>query len=73
MCNKIYKSFNLGLLKVLDVSFKKLADIPFSEIRKSGFRSIQDFKDGYEEVSRRVVDFQAESAVKIESNILVRT
>ncbi len=68
--NKIYKSCNLGLLKILDVSFKKLADIPFSEIKKSGFRSLQDFKDSYEESSQRIVDFQTESAVKIEFEYL---
>lgn len=68
--NKIYKSCNLGLLKILDVSFKKLADIPFNEIKKSGFRSLQDFKDSYEETARRAVDFQTESAVKIEFEYL---
>lgn len=68
--NKIYKSCNLGLLKILDVSFKKLADIPFNEIKKSGFRSLQDFRDSYEETARRAVDFQTESAVKIEFEYL---
>lgn len=68
--NKIYKSANLGLLKILDVSFKKLADIPINDIKKSGFRSFQDFKDSYEESARRVVDFQTESAVKIEFEYL---
>lgn len=68
--NKIYKSANLGLLKILDVSFKKLADIPINDIKKSGFRSFQDFKDSYEESARRSVDFQTESAVKIEFEYL---
>jgi hypothetical protein len=68
--NKIYKSPNLGLLKVLDVSFLKLADIPLSEIKKSGFRSFQDFRDGFEETARRPVDFRSESAVKIEFEYL---
>lgn len=68
--NKIYKSYNLGLLKVLDVSFKKLADIPLSEIKKSGFNSFQDFKDNFEESARRTVDFKADSAVKIEFEYL---
>jgi len=68
--NKIYKSFNLGLLKVLDVSFKKLADIPLLEIQKSGFRSFQDFKESFEDSAKRAVDFKVESAVKIEFEYL---
>ena len=68
--NKIYKSFNLGLLKVLEVSFKKLADIPLSEIQKSGFRSFLDFKEGFEESARRTIDFKIESAVKVEFEYL---
>lgn len=68
--NKIYKSFNLGLLKVLDVNFKKLSDIPLQDIKKSGFKSFQDFKQSYEESSRRPVDFKTESTVKIEFEYL---
>jgi len=68
--NKIYKSSNLGLLRVLDVSFKMLADIQPTEIKRSGFKSLQDFKDSYEESARRAVDFHAESAVKIEFEYL---
>ena len=68
--NKIYKSYNLGLLKILDVSFKKLSDIPLNEIKKSGFKSFQDFRDSYEDSARRAVDFKIESAVKIEFEYL---
>jgi len=68
--NKIYKSLNLGLLRVLDVSFKRLADIPLIEIQKSGFRSFQDFKESFEESARRAVDFKMESAVKVEFEYL---
>ena len=68
--NKIYKSSNLGLLKVLDVSFRKLADISLSEIKKAGFKSLQDFKGNFEEVARRAIDFRTESAVKIEFEYL---
>jgi len=68
--NKIYKSFNLGLLKVLDVNFKKLSDIPLQDIKKSGFKSFLDFKQSYEESSRRPVDFKTESTVKIEFEYL---
>jgi hypothetical protein len=68
--NKIYKSYNLGLLKILDVSFKKLADIPLYEMKKSGFRSFQDFRDSFEESARRTVDFKSDSAVKIEFEYL---
>jgi hypothetical protein len=68
--NKIYKSCNLGLLKVLDVSFRKLADIPLSEIKKSGFKNFQEFRDSFEESARRTVDFKTDSAVKIEFEYL---
>jgi len=68
--NKIYKSINLGLLKIHDVSFKKLADIPLTEIKKSGFKSFNDFKDSYKESARRAVDFKTESTVKIEFEYL---
>ena len=68
--NKIYKSLNLGLLRVLDVSFRRLADIPLIEIQKAGFRNFQDFKEGFEESARRAVDFQMESAVKVEFEYL---
>ncbi len=68
--NKIYKSFNLGLLKVLDVSFKRLADIPLIDIQKSGFRNFQDFKESFEESARRAVDFKMDSAVKVEFEYL---
>ncbi|RPI36325.1 MAG: hypothetical protein EHM54_06000 [Nitrospiraceae bacterium] len=68
--NKIYKSCNLGLLKVIDVSFRKLADISLNEIKKSGFRSFHDFRDSFEESARRTVDFKTESAVKIEFEYL---
>ena len=68
--NKIYKSYNLGLLKVLAVSFKKLADIPLNEIKKSGFKSFQEFKESFEESAGRTVDFKTDSAVKIEFEYL---
>jgi len=68
--NKIYKSLNLGLLRVLDVSFRRLADIPLIEIQKAGFRNFQDFKEGFEESARRAVDFKSESAVKVEFEYL---
>jgi hypothetical protein len=68
--NKIYKSCNLGLLKVLDVSFKKLADISLSDIKKCGFKNFQDFRNSFEESARRTVDFKTDSAVKIEFEYL---
>lgn len=68
--NKIYKSSSLGLLKVLDVSFRKLCDISPVEIKKSGFRSVHDFRGNFEEGAKRAVDFNAESAVKIEFEYL---
>ena len=68
--NKIYKSYNLGLLKVLDVSFKKLSDIPLNEIKKSGFKGLRDFRQSFEESAKRAVDFKKDSAVKIEFEYL---
>jgi hypothetical protein len=55
---------------VLDVSFRKLADISLNEIKKSGFRSFHDFRDSFEEGARRTVDFKDESAVRIEFEYL---
>jgi len=68
--NKIYKSSNLGLLRVLDISFVKLSDITIDEIKKSGLRSFHQFRDEYEEKANRKVNFNKEAAVKIEFEYL---
>lgn len=64
--NKIYKSYNLGLLRIIDVRFRKLADITADEIKKCGYTSLKKFRDEYQENSRSDVDFTTDSAVKIE-------
>lgn len=68
--NKIYKSSNLGLLRILDIGFKKLSDITIDEIKKSGHRSLHKFKDEYEENANRKVDFNTETTVRIEFEYL---
>ncbi|MDH4232821.1 MAG: hypothetical protein OEW04_12435 [Nitrospirota bacterium] len=68
--NKIYKSSSLGLLKILDVSFRKLSDISPGELKKAGFRGVQEFRDNFEDSARRAVNFKEESAVKIEFEYL---
>lgn len=68
--NKIYRSYSLGLLRVLNVSFKKLSDITIDEIKRCGYKSIHQFRDEYGENAKRKVDFKTESAVKIEFEYL---
>lgn len=68
--NRIYKSYNIGLLRVLDVTFKKTAEVTMSEVKKCGFKSLRAFKDGYEEDAKREVDFKTETAVRIEFEYL---
>ncbi|MEW6108580.1 MAG: hypothetical protein AB1632_05320 [Nitrospirota bacterium] len=64
--NKIYKSYSLGLLRVLDVCFKKLSDITIDEVKRCGHKSMHQFRVEYEVNSRRAVDFKTDSAVKID-------
>ena len=64
--NRIYKSYNLGLLRVLDVTFKKMTEISMSEVKRCGFKSLRAFKDEYEENAKREVDIKTETAVRIE-------
>ncbi len=64
--NKLYRSYNLGLVKIIDVNFIKLAEITVDDIKKCGCRSIHQFKGEYEASAKRKVDFKAESAVMVE-------
>lgn len=68
--NKFYKSNNLGLVKVLDVSFVKLSDISLDDIKRCGFKNMREFKSEYEGNAMREVDFNAESAVRIDFEYL---
>lgn len=64
--NKIYKAYNLGLLRILDVSFMKLVDVDINDIRKCGYKTVQEFRIGYEEGTRRKIDFREDSTVRVE-------
>jgi len=68
--NKIYKSFNLGLLKILDIRFRKLSDVSAEEIRGCGCRSLIEFKKEYAKLAERQVDFGAEVCTRIEFEYL---
>jgi len=63
---KIYRARNVGLLKVLDVDFKKLTDVTMEEIRNCGYRSMNEFREDFESLAGREVDFDFERAVRIE-------
>ena len=63
---KIYRAYNLGLLKVLDVDFKKLRDITLEEIKRCGYKNMEEFREDFETIAKREVDFDLERAVRIE-------
>ena len=63
---KIYRAYNLGLLRVLDVDFKKLTDITPEELKRCGYNSLAVFQREFEEMAERKVDFEKERAVRIE-------
>ncbi len=63
---KIYRAHNLGLLRVLDVDFKKLSDITEEELRRCGYSSAEVFQKELEDVVERSLDFERERAVRIE-------
>jgi hypothetical protein len=64
--NKIYKAYNLGLLRILDVGFMKLVDVTIDEVRKCGYNNLQEFRIGYEEGTKRKIDFRTDSTVRVE-------
>jgi len=63
---KIYRAYNLGLIKVLDVDFKKLAAISTEEIKRCGYKNAEEFQEDFQHIARRDVDFKIERAVRIE-------
>jgi hypothetical protein len=63
---KIYRAYNLGLLKVHDVDFKKLSDITLEEVRRCGYKNMDEFREDFRTLARREVDFEFERAVRIE-------
>lgn len=64
--NKIYKSRNLGLLRINNIGFKRLVDVGTDEIKRCGHKNINEFKVAYENVANRKIDFNTESSVIIE-------
>ncbi|MEE9524038.1 MAG: hypothetical protein V3V59_04715 [Thermodesulfovibrionales bacterium] len=63
---KIYRAHNLGLLKVLDVDFRQLSDVTLEDVKRCGCNSMNEFKEDFEAVAGRKVDFEFERAVRIE-------
>ncbi len=63
---KIYRSHNLGLLRVLDVDFKKVRDITLDEIKRCGYESMEDFYGDLIEHFDRSIDFELDRIVRIE-------
>lgn len=63
---KIYRAYNLGLLKVNDVDFKKISDITLEEIKRCGYKNMDEFHEDFENLARREVDFEFERAVRVE-------
>lgn len=63
---KIYRAHNLGLLRVLDVDFKKLSNITPEELKRCRYDSYSGFKKDFSEMAEREVDFEVERAVRIE-------
>ncbi len=63
---KIYRSHNLGLLRVLDVDFKKFEDVTLDEVKRCGFDSMEAFTEDLTEQSERDIDFDNDRVVRIE-------
>ncbi len=63
---KIYRAHNLGLLRVLDVDFKRLSEITPEELKRCGYDSPELFREEFEVLAERRVDFKRERAVKVE-------
>lgn len=63
---KIYRAYNLGLIKVLDVDFKKLVSITMEEVKRCGYKNMDEFHEDFSHIAKRDVDFKLERAVRIE-------
>ncbi len=63
---KIYRAHQLGLLRVLDVDFRKLAEITPDELKRCGYESREQFEEEFQILAERDVDFDRERAVRIE-------
>ena len=63
---KIYRAHKLGLLRVLDVDFKRLSEITPDELKRCGYDSYEAFCREFEAMAEKKVDFKTERAVRIE-------
>lgn len=63
---KIYRAHNIGLLKVLDVDFRKLSDVTPEELKRCGYSTFDKFLDEYETAAEREVTPEDERSVRIE-------
>lgn len=63
---KIYRARHLGLVRVLDVDFRKLSEVTEEEARRCGADSLETFRSDLEELAGREIDFDTERAVRVE-------
>lgn len=63
---KIYRSHNLGLLRVVDVDFRRLRYVTIEEVNRSGFETMDEFLQSLTETSDLDIDFEKDRVVRIE-------
>ncbi|MBF0515891.1 MAG: hypothetical protein HQK97_02065 [Nitrospirae bacterium] len=63
---KIYRSHNIGLLRIIDVDFKRIQNINMDEMRRCGFETAEEFYADFSLHAETEVDFERDRAVKIE-------
>jgi len=63
---KIYRSHNLGLLRVVDVDFRKLRYVTIEEVNRSGYDTMDDFLHSLTETSDLDIDYEKDRVVRIE-------
>ncbi len=63
---KIYRAQHVGLVRVLDVDFRKLSDVTEEEALRCGADSLETFRQDLEELAGREIDFETERAVRVE-------
>jgi len=63
---KIYRAQHLGLVRVLDVDFRRLSEVTEEEARRCGADSLETFRRDLEELAGREIDFSTERAVRVE-------
>ncbi|UCG78008.1 MAG: hypothetical protein JSV21_10670 [Nitrospirota bacterium] len=67
---KIYRAYNLGLLKVHDVDFRQLASVTLEEAKRCGYANMDEFRDDFEALAGREVAFDFERCVRIEFSFI---